>query len=275
MELEPGIHQLTIGREPFVGFPPPNAFVLAGAEATIMIDAGWDDARDTESRTAFLRDLGGPPLSEVVITHKHPDHGGGAAGLSEAAGASLSCHALERQAIERERLDGRASISAELAGGETWDLGGLSIEIIHAPGHTHGCLAVYVPRSGALIATDTVMQISTTVIRPEDGSLTDYVKTLELFETIAPSRIYTGHGGPVEDPAARLRELIEHRARREAELLEALAGGPRTVTELRETMYRGLPEPRHRLAEAQLATGLRKLADEGAVRAEGDRFALC
>jgi glyoxylase-like metal-dependent hydrolase (beta-lactamase superfamily II) len=274
MEIEPGIHQLTIGREPFQGFPPPNSFIVAGTDATIMIDAGWDDPQDNEARLAYLRDLGGPPLTEIIITHKHPDHGGGAAHLHHATGASLSCHPLDRQAIESERLQGKAPIATDLVGGETRELGGISLQVLHAPGHTHGCLALYVPETGALFATDTVMGMSTTVIRPDEGSLTDYAKTLDVFERIAPAKIYSGHGAPVTNPVARIRKLIEHRAEREQQLLEALAGGPHTVSALRQTIYHGLPESRHMLAEQQLTTGLRKLADDGTARGDGDRWGL-
>ena len=274
MELEPGIHQLTIGHEPFKGFPPPNAFLVFGSESSILIDAGWDDEADHEQRVAYLRDASAPPLAELIITHRHADHGGGAALFHQAAGVPLTCHPADREVIERERLQGRAPIAGELIGGEVRDLGGLTVQVLHAPGHTAGCLALYVPERGALFTTDTVMQISTTVIRPEDGDLVDYGRTLEMFQGIGSKTMYTGHGGPVRDPAARLQTLIEHRKHREQELLAALADGPHTVPELRATIYVGLPEIRQPLAEAQVMTGLKKLIAEGLVQAEGERYAL-
>ncbi|MCH7482866.1 MAG: MBL fold metallo-hydrolase, partial [Chloroflexi bacterium] len=121
--------------------------------------------------------------------------------------------------------------------------------------------------------TDTVMGSSTTLIRPDEGSLADYGRTLELFQSVGAKTMYTGHGGPISDPAARLQALIDHRKRREAELLEALANGPKTVPGLRAAIYVGLPEVREPLAEAQVLSRLKKLIDEGAVRAEGDEGA--
>ena len=274
MEVEPGIHQMTIGREPFEGFPPPNAFLVYGADASVLIDAGYDDPQDHRERMAYIADAGVPPVVELMITHRHPDHGGGAAQFHQETGVPLTCHVLDRDAIEKQRLQGKAPIAGELADGDVRDLGGITVEVVHAPGHTPGCLAVYVRELGALITTDTVMQVSTTVLRPGEGDLRDYLRTLRRFEEIAPKTMYTGHGRPSTEPLARLRELVEHREQRERELVEALRVAPRTVREIREVLYAGLPQARELLAEDQLRTGLAKLIEDGAVRAEDDRFAL-
>ncbi|MDA1035980.1 MAG: hypothetical protein O3B65_03755, partial [Chloroflexi bacterium] len=153
-------------------------------------------------------------------------------------------------------------------------LGGITVEVVHAPGHTAGCLALYVRELGALITTDTVMQVSTTVLRPGEGNLRDYVRTLHRFQEIAPKTMYAGHGRPSTDPAGRLRELIAHREEREQQLLDALAGAPKTVQEIRAILYVGLEEVRVALAEDQLRTGIAKLIEDGAVRTDDDHYSL-
>jgi glyoxylase-like metal-dependent hydrolase (beta-lactamase superfamily II) len=275
MELEPGIVCLTIGHEPFKGFPPPNSYLLVGSERALAVDTGWDVPEDHAARMAALAEWARVPLAAVLITHRHPDHGGGALALARETGAPLWAHARERETIERDRFKGAGTIDAEVAEGDRIDLGGLTARVVEAPGHTDGCLAVWVEERRALLTTDTVMGVSTTVIKPEDGSLADYARTLERFATLEARVFYTGHGAPVTDPAGRLRALSEHRRKREAELVRALAAGPQTVPELRERIYAGLPSTRVRLAEAQLTTGLRKLMDEGTARAaDAERFAL-
>jgi len=275
MEMEPGIHQLTHGREPFAGFPPPNAFLVAGRDASVLIDAGWDWEEDHRERMRYVESAHVPPIVELIITHKHPDHGGGAALFHEATGVPMTCHALDRAAIEAERLKGRAPLAGEVRDGDRRDLGGLTVEVVHAPGHTPGCLAIWVPERGALIATDTVMQISTTVLRPGEGNLRDYVRTLERFQALESKTIYCGHGGPSRVPGERLRQLLLHRQARERDLLKVLEASARTVGELRAAIYKELPEVRWKLAEDQLLTGIEKLIDDGAVRREeGERFAL-
>ena len=274
MEIEPGIRQMTIGREPFKGFPPPNAFLVYGSDASVLVDVGYDSEEDHRERMAYIADAGVPPVVELMITHRHPDHGGGAALYHQATGVPLTCHPLDREAIEKQRLEGRASIAGELNDGDVRDLGGVTVEVVHAPGHTPGCLAVYVRELGALITTDTVMQVSTTVLRPGEGNLPDYIRTLHRFQEIAPKTMYAGHGRPSTDPPARLRELIAHREERERQLIDALAGGPKTVPEIRAILYVGLDESRVALAEDQLRTGIAKLIEDGAVRAEDDHYAL-
>ena len=274
MEREPGIHQLTIGKEPFAGFPPPNAFLVCGAEASVLIDAGWEGEADHEARLAALRDADAPPLMMVLLTHRHPDHAGGALRLHRATGAPLGCHSLDREVIERDRLAGGAQVAELLHGGERLDLGGLTLEVLHAPGHTLGCLAVFIPEPGALFTTDTVMGVSTTVVRPGEGDLAQYGQTLEMLRGVGATTLYPGHGGPIADPGARLRALIDHRRRREEELLETLSHGPRTVTQLREVIYHDLPPVRHQLAEAQLQSGLEKLIAEGKARADQDSYTV-
>ena len=269
-----GIHQMTIGREPFKGFPPPNAFLVHGTDASVLVDVGYDDVRDHNERMAYIADVGAPPVVELIITHRHPDHGGGAALYHQATGVPLTCHSLDREAIEKQRLEGRAPIAGELNDGDVRDLGGVTIEVVHAPGHTPGCLALYVPELGALITTDTAMQISTTVLRPGEGNLRDYVRTLQRFQEISPKTMYAGHGRPSTDPSARLRELITHRERRERELIEALRDAPKTVPEIRGVLYVGLEQARVGLAEDQLLTGIAKLIEDGVVRVDGDQYSL-
>ena len=275
MELEPGIHQLTIGREPFPGFPTPNSFLVFGADASVLIDMGWENDDDHRARVDYLREVNAPPVSEIIITHRHPDHGGGALHMHRETGAPLSCHPNDREVIERDRLHGEIEVSTELQGGERRELGGLSIDVVFAPGHTSGSLALYVPERSAIFTSDTVMGVSTTAINPRDGSLAQYMQTLDLFKEMGARVMYTGHGAPIKDPAGRLDALIVHRQEREAAILKELADGPLTPADLRARIYVNLPQARESLAERQILTTLVKLIDDQAVVSEeDDRYAL-
>ncbi len=274
MEIEPGIHQLTHGDRPIPIIPPPNAFLVVGADASVLIDSGYDSEEDHQARLAYLRRIGAPPLSEVLLTHRHGDHAGGALRLHKATGAPLTAHSLEREPIERERLQGEATLGRTVEGGELRDLGGITLQVLHAPGHTMGCLAVFAPERRALFSSDTVLGVSTSAVRPGEGDIAKYVETLAMLLTLEARVVYPGHGGPIADPDARIRELIAHRHHREEQVLAELRSGPRTVAQLREAIYAKLEPGRHRLAEGQLKSQLLKLVNEGHVRADGEDYCL-
>lgn len=274
MELEPGIHQLTFGREPLPGFPPPNAFLVFGSESAVLIDAGWESEDDHRARAAYIREVNAPPISEIIVTHRHPDHAGGALHLHRETGAPIACHPNDREAIEQERLHSEAAVAREMRDGDRRDLGGISLEAVFTPGHTAGCIALFSPERKALFTSDTVMAVSTTSIAPQDGDLAAYMSTLRLLQDVDARIMYAGHGGSVQDPSRRLEALIRHREERERAILAALRDGPLTPAELRVRIYKGLPEARERLAERQLVTTLVKLIADGAAAEEGDRYAL-
>ena len=67
-----------------------------------------------------------------------------------------------------------------------------------------------------------------------------------------------------------LDECINHRRKREEQLVEALAAAPRRVPELAQEMYRGAPAEVMPYAEKQVLAGLLKLQREGRVARDGD-----
>lgn len=274
MELEPGIHQLNFGREPIPGIPPPNSYLIVGTRAAILIDCGYDEIIDHQNRMAYLNALGGPDVTELLLTHRHQDHAGGAALLSQETGLSITCHIQERKSIESERLAGRAEIFTTFVGGEKQNLGGLSINIIHTPGHTLGSVSIYIPERNALLTADTVLGVTTSIVRPSEGDLGLYVKSLEDLDALNAQVIYPGHGPPITAPRSRIRMLLEHRLNREEALLQALSEGYNTIQGIRLTVYRNLPAGRERMAEEQVLSGLNKLIQEERVTAEGDKYAL-
>ena len=66
----------------------------------------------------------------------------------------------------------------------------------------------------------------------------------------------------VEDPRAKLDEYIAHRLDRERRLLDALAGGRRTVEELLDSAWSDVPAELRPVAALTLAAHLDKLAEE-------------
>ena len=273
MELEPGIHQLAHGRKPF-GIPSPNVYLIQGTDASMFVDSGWDSEEDHAARMAYLKEVGGPPLTGLLITHRHGDHGGGALRIHQDTGVPISAHRLDQQAIEAERLGGAATLDSVLDGGERYDLGGLTLQVVHAPGHTVGSLAITIPERDVMLSADTVLGVTTTVVRPREGDLGKYVESLKMLRALKPGLIYPGHGGPLTDPDDRIRQLIEHRIHREDQIIVELAKTPQTIDQLFDTIYPNLPEERQRIGKEQVESNLIKLTIESRVVVDGEVYAL-
>ncbi|HZZ64618.1 MAG TPA: hypothetical protein VFE17_03900, partial [Candidatus Baltobacteraceae bacterium] len=100
------------------------------------------------------------------------------------------------------------------------------------------------------------------------GAMRSYERTLArlLREFAQASRIYGGHGDPVDTPQEKLRDYIEHRRTRERELLDRLHDAPQTIPQLVTAIYRETDTVLWPAAARQLLAYLIALEQEGRVR---------
>jgi glyoxylase-like metal-dependent hydrolase (beta-lactamase superfamily II) len=268
MEIAPGIHNVITERAPAVGVT--NTYLVVGSESAIWVDTGWDREGEAQARLDYWRGVGRPPLGGIVVTHRHPPHWGNAPAIQRVTGAPIIATAVERGAIE-ERMKG-ARVDRVVGDGETLRLGGVTVEFVHAPGHTYGSLAVFLREPNALFAGDNVMGTGTSVINPGEGEIELFLGTMEKFMRYDPSVIYPGQGQAVTDPRSKLRELVRHRREREAQIVELLGQGPKSVDDLFRSIYPDLDGRVGHLARNQIMSHLVKLQNEGRVSASGERF---
>lgn len=189
-----------------------NIFVLedSGSGEALLVDAGTGShsVRVQKMIEKFV------PLStvkQIVITHKHYDHTGGAAEIVRRTGAGIFMHKLDSPAIEQGDDETAAffygkqepvKISRRLEGGETIHVGKSKLEVIHTPGHTKGCICLYHAESKSLISGDTVFA---------DGALgrwdlpsgnrEDMAKSIKRLCLLDVENLYPGHGYVVEGGA--------------------------------------------------------------------------
>jgi hydroxyacylglutathione hydrolase len=177
---------------------------ILGDEATheaVVVDPG-----DNIAEILARLQKHGLTLRQIVITHAHIDHVGGAALLKRATGAPVFLNqndlgllgAMEMQAgwlgIRTPEV---APPDASADDGLTVGLATLPAEVIHTPGHTPGSICLLFPEQHLLIAGDTLFagSIGRTDLPGGDGrqilrSLRD--RLLVLPDT---TRVLPGHGG--------------------------------------------------------------------------------
>jgi glyoxylase-like metal-dependent hydrolase (beta-lactamase superfamily II) len=297
MEIAPGIHNVVTEGAAAPGVT--NTYLVIGTDGAVWIDTGWDRPGEAQARIDYWDKVGRPELKGIVVTHRHPPHWQNAPALQRASVATAStgsassgssgaaftrsparsqapiiATAVEKDAIE-QRMVG-AKVDRVVEDGETLSLGNLTLEFVHAPGHTYGSLAVFVREPRALFTGDNVMGTGTSVVNPGEGEIALYLATMEKFIRYRPAGIYPGQGPVITEPDAKLRELIEHRRTREAQIVGLLKGGPKSVPELFASIYAGggLDERIARLAHNQILSHLIKLEREGRASASGATYRL-
>jgi glyoxylase-like metal-dependent hydrolase (beta-lactamase superfamily II) len=232
--------------------PNPSAFTFTGTCSYIIgegevaiLDPGPD--RDAHF-DALIEATRGERISHIVVTHTHRDHTPLSRRLKALTGAQI-VGARPHVFTEGPQQGLDASHDRDYAPdlvmkeGDTLSVGGLTLSAIETPGHASNHLVFACPEESALFSGDHVMAWSTSVVAPPDGSMTDYMASLEKLRGRDEAVYWPGHGGPVADPQRYLRALIGHRRQREAAILGRLDAGVATLDGIVASVYAGL-DPR-------------------------------
>jgi hydroxyacylglutathione hydrolase len=182
--------------------PDSNIFLVTG-EDPFVVDTGTGS--NHPKILAKLRSLAkGNQPNRIILTHRHYDHVGGAAKLSKELGAEVYIHELDADVVERADLRATAAhfytnkmepVKANrLRGGEVFESGDHSFEVVHTPGHTAGGICLFDRGSGDLISGDTVFVGGVGRWDLESGNRKELVASVKNLISLSPKAIYPGHG---------------------------------------------------------------------------------
>lgn len=248
---------------------------LVGTGALAVIDPGPEDPAQTE---AILRAAAGHDISHIFVTHTHRDHSPGARLLQARTGAAIvGCgpHRASRALLagEANMLDASSDYrhlpDRELRDGDLLHGEGWSLRAVATPGHTANHLAFALEGEHALFSGDHVMAWSTTIVAPPDGSMADYMASLDVLKGRNDAVYWPGHGGPVREPGRFVRALIHHRRQREAAILRRVELRPQTIAALVERLYETVRPELKGAAALSVLAHLEDLMAQGLVRMEG------
>jgi glyoxylase-like metal-dependent hydrolase (beta-lactamase superfamily II) len=158
-----------------------------------------------------------------------------------------------------------------LRDGDLIEAGDGTLTTIATPGHASDHLCFWDPLTCDLFAGDMLVAGGTVMIPPKsgDGSVRDYLASLERMAALNPARVLPGHGPIINGrdgragPSALIAAYIAHRLQREAQVRECLADGVTGANEIVDRIYPNLAPALRAAARLTIEAHLEKLRDDG------------
>jgi len=253
-------------------------------------------------------------VRSLVITHYHSDHYGLAGTLVGLTRARMMMHRLDWLFIKTELADFDAAIDRlddwlrrngapaqmlnsergraeemfrrytlhqpdeQLEDGHRLRVGRHEFRVVWTPGHTGGHICLYDGERQVLLSGDHVLDPITPNVslnRSNVGNpLGEYLESLRKVGELEADLVLPAHGEPFHGLRRRVGELLAHHDQREHEVLEALARGASTATEVafalswtrRRTRLAELPLGQQRMALTETMAHLEELRSRGLAR---------
>ncbi len=273
-EVAPGVRAVAANNPGPFTFKGTVSYIIGRGKVAIL-DPGPDD---DDHVAALLDAVRGETVTHIFVTHTHRDHSPAVPKIKAATGATVFAqgpHVLARplHTGETRRLDASADMDFHpdkaLADGAVVAGDGWTIEALTTPGHTANHMAFALREADLIFSGDHVMAWSTTIVAPPDGAMSDYMASLHKLARRTEPVYLPGHGAPVRDAPRFVRQLIAHRAGREASILHRLGKGAADIPTIVKAVYIGLDPRLAGAAALSTLAHLEELCARGAVVTDG------
>lgn len=235
---------------PFTG-PGTNTWILDdGSGAVVVIDPG---PVDTRHANAIMEMVGNRNVEAVLVTHTHSDHAPLANPLARDLGVPAVGHAVG-PGFEPE---------IRLLDGARFDVGELSLDVVHTPGHSDDHLCF---RAGSVLFSGDHIIGGSSVMVDDMGP---YLDSLRRLRGTGLERLHPGHGEEMSDPDAVIDWYLAHRMQRHEEIMSVIAGGASNVASIVEEVYRDVDPSLHPLAARSVQAHVTLLIDQGRITSLG------
>ena len=243
-----------------------NVFLFRSGQGHILLDTGLATEDSLRSLEAALSDLkiGWESITEVLVSHLHPDHIGAAAEIRRRSGAPVRMPSAEAALVRPlgtdqeffaeaavflrrhgvptrtiSRMKARAAVSAStyerldvdgpLAAGEQIEFDGGTLRALAAPGHSPAQLCFLWPECRVLFSTDAILPKTTPNIGVhwfyQQNPLGDYLDTLDRLYRLDVGLVVPSHGRPFRGHRDWIDRTRRHHHRRCNSMAAALGDG--------------------------------------------------
>jgi glyoxylase-like metal-dependent hydrolase (beta-lactamase superfamily II) len=274
-EIRPGVRRVLCNNPSPFTFTGTVSYIVGQAKVAI-IDPGPDDAAHA---AALLDAVRGETVTHILVTHTHRDHSMNTARIKQATGALVYAegpHRASRPRFESEKhnpesgADRNFRPDVEVKDGETIEGAGWKLETIATPGHTANHLAFAWPDRKLMFVGDHVMGWSTSIVAPPDGSMVDYMASLEKLTRRPEDLFLSGHGPEIAEGPRYVRFLVRHRQAREASILHRLSKGEADIPSIVRAVYIGIDPRLTKAAGYSVLAHLEDLVGRGIVTTDAD-----
>lgn len=238
-----------------------NCFLAEGHKGFQVIDTGLHNKETVER---WQQELSGKPVSDIFITHYHPDHFGYAGGMQEMTGADVFMSKIDADAgqkawqnsfletlYENYLLTGiKEETAAKMTKnteefvpsvtpypyidhyfqeGEMVQIGTYTYKVFFTPGHSDGLVTFYNKEKNVLLSTDHILPKITPNIsywfHGDPNPLDSFLTSLEKIRKLNADFVIPSHGKPFYGANERIDQIEAHHVERLSATLDAIHNG--------------------------------------------------
>ncbi|KQV68126.1 MBL fold metallo-hydrolase [Rhizobium sp. Root1220] len=269
-----GVERITVNNPSAFTFHGTNSYIV-GRTSVAIIDPGPENEAHFQALMAALK---GRELTHIVVSHTHRDHSPLSRRLQEATGAAIVAEGPHRPArplyqgeinpfAESSDMEFRPDIA--VADGQIIEGDGWSLRAVLTPGHCANHATFALEGTGILFSADHVMAWATSIVAPPDGSMADYMASLDKMIERHDRILLPGHGGPVGKPVSFMRALKTHRRMRERAVLGRIRAGDRSIPDMVKVIYRDTDPRLHGAAALSVLAHIEDLVERGEIETDG------
>lgn len=288
-----------------------NCFIAEGENGWTVIDTGL---HNQETVKRWEAELAGKTISDIIITHNHPDHFGYAGGMQEKTGAHVSMTKMDydeavntwnknylskltayyKQAgipdeIGRkmqgntaefiDRVTPYPEVGHYFQEGEIVPIGNNEYQVIFTPGHADGLVTFYNQAHNMLLSTDHILPKITPNIsywfRGDPDPLASYLRSLEKVKKLDADLVVPSHGTPFHGANDRIAAIQAHHEERLAQTLEIIGSGVTVYEACAKLFRKELTIHETRFAIGETIAHLEYLKNKGECRREEKAGEYC